>query len=104
MEVEKDVDVTPEQKQIILDLLKKHIPDTEVWAYGSRAKRTAKSYSDLDVMVFATEEQMDHVCELKEALEESDLPFRVDLFIWDKTPERFRKNVREKYIVLQKKL
>jgi type I restriction enzyme S subunit len=37
---------------------------------------------------------------LKEALEESNLPFRVDLLVWDKLPENFQRNIEEGYMVL----
>ena len=43
-------------------------------------------------MVFATPEQNGRVGALREAFEESNLPFRVDLFVWDEVPESFRRN------------
>lgn len=96
------IDITLEQREIVLSLLKRYLPNTEVWAYGSRVQWKAKPYSDLDMVAFATEEQANNVFELKEAFEESDLPFRVDLFIWDKVPERFHKNIKKEHIILQK--
>ena len=32
--------------------------------------------------------------------EESNLPFRVDLFVWDDVPEQFRKRIEAEYVVL----
>ena len=49
--------------------------------------------SDLDLVVFATPKQCRRVGDLREAFEESDLPFRVDLFVWDEIPENFRERV-----------
>ncbi|MBS0298447.1 MAG: hypothetical protein JSR32_00715 [Proteobacteria bacterium] len=40
------------------------------------------------------------VAALKEALEESQLPFRVDLFVWDEIPARFRDNIQRAYVIL----
>ncbi|GHU15357.1 hypothetical protein FACS1894163_01780 [Spirochaetia bacterium] len=37
---------------------------------------------------------------LKEAFEESNLPFRVDLLEWDGIPERFRENIKAEYVVI----
>ena len=71
--------------------------------YGSRAKWTARPQSDLDIVVFATPEQSSQVFALGEAFEESNLPFRVDLFVWDDVPERFRKHIKQDYVVLMKK-
>lgn len=76
------------------------IPDTEVWAYGSRVKGTAKSYSDLDLIVFTKPEQRRAQFDLEEAFEESDLPFRVDLFSWDEIPEQFQENIKRNKVLL----
>ena len=48
--------------------------------------------------------ELKEVFELKEAFEESDLPFRVDFFVWDEVPEKFHKNIRSEYFLLQKRL
>ena len=94
MGIKKNIDVSPDQRKIISDLLKRYIPNTEVWAYGSRVKWTAKPHSDLDMVAFTTKEQETSVFDLREAFEESDLPFRVDFFVWDEVPEKFHKNIR----------
>ena len=102
MGVKDNLDVSVVQKKIVLDLLKRYIPDTEVWAYGSRVTGMAKTYSDLDMVAFSSKEQENQIFDLKEAFEESDLPFRVDLFVWDKIPCRFHENIKSRHVVLQK--
>jgi hypothetical protein len=37
---------------------------------------------------------------LREALEESNLPFRVDLFAWDEVPESFKANIEKESVCL----
>lgn len=96
-----NIDLTVTQRKKITTLLKRYVPNTEVWAYGSRGKFTAKPNSDLDMVVFVDKEQSTAVFELKEAFEESDLPFRVDLFVWNEVPEKFHKNIKEERVVLQ---
>ncbi|WP_292922135.1 nucleotidyltransferase domain-containing protein [Nitrosomonas sp.] len=71
------------------------LPDITIWAYGSRIKGAARPQSDLDLAVFASAGQKRAVAALKEALEESQLPFRVDLFIWDEIPAQFRENIQQ---------
>ena len=68
--------------------------------YGSRVKWTSRPQSDLDLVVFATPEQRPQVGDLREAFEESNLPFRVDLFVWDDVPDSFRKQIQEEHVVL----
>ena len=78
------------------------LPDTEVWAYGSRVKGAARPASDLDLVTFASASQKEAVSRLRESFDESALPFRVALFIWDKVLQEFRKNIEEVGVVVQK--
>ncbi|MCY3822872.1 MAG: nucleotidyltransferase domain-containing protein [Nitrospinae bacterium] len=94
------VDITEAQRKQILALLNKHLPNTAAWVYGSRAKGKARPKSDLDMVVFAGHAKSRRVYDLKEAFEESNLPFRVDVFMWDSMPERFRERVLSDHIVL----
>ena len=95
------IDIAPTEKKTLLRLLKYYLPNTEIWAYGSRVKWTSRPASDLDLVAFASPEQKAAISKLREALETSSLPFRVDLFIWDAVPETFRESIKEKHLVLQ---
>ena len=100
MGVDRPIDVTADQRKTLLALLKRHLPNTTAWVYGSRVKWTARPQSDLDLVVFAKSDQERCVSELREAFEESNLPFRVDLFVWDAVPEQFRKQIEAEHVVL----
>ena len=56
-------------------------------------KWTSRPSSDLDLVAFAGPEQQRQVGDLREAFEESNLPFRVDLLVWDEIPESFREEI-----------
>ncbi len=101
MGVDQAIDITTEERKTILILLERHLPGTSAWIYGSRAKWVSSPKSDLDLVVFATPEQQQQVGDLQEAFEESDLPFRVDLFVWDEMPEEFRQQIRKEHVVLR---
>ena len=103
MGIDRAIDITAEQRKTILALLERHLPNAAAWVYGSRAKWTSRPQSDLDLVVFATPEQARRVSDLREAFEESNLPFRVDLFVWDDVPERFRKQIEADHVVLVEK-
>jgi len=92
--------ITPEQREILLRLLDRHMPGATVWAYGSRVKKTSWPSSDLDLVAFAGREQSMRLHDLREDLEESDLPFRVDMFVWSQTPRAFREQIRKNCAVL----
>ena len=101
MEVAIHIDISPQHLSIIRDLLHKYIPDTAVWAFGSRVKFTAKPSSDLDLVAFIREEQKSRFSELKEALEESNVPFRIDLHSWNELPDVFKHTIEQEYAVVQ---
>ena len=100
MGVAAAIDVTAEQQKTIQALLRRYLPGTAVWAYGSRVKWTSRPQSDLDLVVFATPRQRHQVGNLREAFEESNLPFRVDLFVWDDVPASFRTRIEAEHVPL----
>ncbi len=95
-----NLDISQQQLESLLALLHRHLPGVTVWAYGSRVKGTARPNSDLDLVVFTTPAQRTEVCGLTDALEESNIPFRVDLHVWDEVPDRFHEIIRNEYLVL----
>lgn len=104
MGVAPAIDLTPEQRRTVLALLSRHLPNTTVWVYGSRAKWTSQPGSDLDLVAFANPAQSPRIAELQEAFDESYLPFPVDLFVWDDVPKDFRKRIEAEHVVLTKKV
>ena len=73
------IDISAEQWNIVRQILQNFIPHSEVWAFGSRARRNARSFSDLDLAIFAkTPLEPRLAAEIAEAFTESDLPWKVD--------------------------
>ena len=96
------LDLRPEHWAMVRDILATQIPDREVLAFGSRARGQAKPYSDLDLAVLGDDPLGLHkVAELKEAFEESDLPFKVDVVEWAQTDARFRDVIRRDAVRVQ---
>lgn len=85
-------------------LIATHLPEEEVWAYGSRVTGTAHDTSDLDLVVRHPADlkvrQGAAFWDLKEAFSESNLPFLVDLFDWAALPPAFRDNIAEQHVLL----
>ena len=101
MSKEQLIDLDKKQLGLLKEIIKQHIPNKTVWAYGSRISWKANERSDLDLVVFdcdATE-----IIELREAFEESDLLISVDVMDWENIPENFKENIKEKCVVLQEK-
>ena len=88
----------------VLNILCAHVPEYDVWAFGSRVHgRNLKPFSDLDLVII-TAEPLDllRLADLKEAFFESDLPFKVDLLDWATVNARFRQVIEKEYAVLKK--
>lgn len=97
------IDVSDKYLKIILDILGRFIPECEVRVFGSRCKGKAKKYSDLDLAIVGKEKiDTNKIIEIKDAFEESDLPYRVDVLDWNAISENFKKIINEKYEVIQK--
>ena len=94
-------DISANHLSMLREILNKYIPGVQVWAHGSRVKQAAKAYSDLDLVVFSSPSQSAKVSALREELLESDIPFLVDIMVWDEIPESFRRIVEESYFVIQ---
>ena len=85
-------------------ILHQKVPQLEVWAFGSRARHTAKPYSDLDLAVI-TEQPLSlaQLADIKDAFDSSDLAIRVDVVDWAATSDAFRQFIAQDKVVVQKR-
>lgn len=81
----------------------KNILDNEqiedVYVFGSRAKGNAKKLSDLDLLIKKPTSR-EQISRLSTAFDESDLPYKVDIVIWDEISDNFKENIRGDLILL----
>lgn len=97
------IDLKPRDWEIVRDILARHVPQYEVWAFGSRTKGTAKEYSDLDLAIISDEPlTLPLSASLVDEFVESDLPMKVDVVDWATTSEAFRKIIEQNKIVIQR--
>ena len=98
------LDLPHRHRRQVEALLDKHIPDTEVWAYGSRVTGMSHAASDLDLVLRSpTLEQIPaaRLASLEEAFEQSNIPILIQAHDWARLPERFHKEIEQQYVVLQ---
>jgi uncharacterized protein len=75
----------------------------EVWAYGSRVNGDAHDGSDLDLVIRTPSLQkmpLDMYLDLKEKIQESNIPIVVELFDWARLPHSFYPNIEARHEVL----
>lgn len=96
------IDIRPDHWGIVRDILRKHVPQYTVWAFGSRAKWNAKEYSDLDLAIITDEPlPLSISAALDNDFSESDLPWKVDVVDWATTSEAFRRVIAQDKVVVQ---
>ncbi|RME89902.1 MAG: nucleotidyltransferase domain-containing protein [Anaerolineae bacterium] len=85
-------------RRIVLSGLKGHA--ARVYLFGSRARGEARRTSDIDVAVLPLEPIPAYVlAEIRAALEESDVIYRVDLVNLAEADEKLRRRVEEEGIL-----
>lgn len=92
MSKDLSLDLSTDHRRIVLDILDAHLPAAAaVWAFGSRVSGRARPYSDLDLAIDAGRRlTIDETSLLREAFDESDLPYRVDIVDWQAISPDFR--------------
>lgn len=97
------IEINTDHLEIIKNILSKHLPqNTHVWVFGSRAKGTAKKYSDLDLAI-----DMNNACMplkvltvLMNDFEESLLPYKVDIIDLNSITSDFHQMIEKESIRL----
>jgi hypothetical protein len=85
------IDLDAKQLETVRKIVREHFPDCSVKVFGSRARATAKPYSDLDIAIICPEKiPMKKMHEIQEAFEISDLPIRVDVVDYNSVSEKFQ--------------
>lgn len=87
--------IEPEHLALVREILRRHIPNREVRAFGSRVHgRGMRKFSDLDLVVMGDETlPLTLYARLKHDFSESDLPFRVDVAEWRELSDALRHNI-----------
>jgi predicted nucleotidyltransferase len=97
------IDLKPRHREQLESLLRQHLPDVEVWAYGSRVSGESHEGSDLDLVLRGpglTLILFSALCDLQDALCESTIPFLVEVRDWARLPESFHREIERGYVVL----
>ncbi len=96
------IDVAAADLAEIRRILREHLPQCEVRAFGSRVTGKAKPWSDLDLAVAGPAViPWNALSELTEAFQASELPFRVEVMDWWAASPAFQQVIDENYVVIQ---
>jgi len=84
-------------------LIREHLPDVEVWAYGSRVNGRCHEGSDLDLVLRGPGLEkipVEQLAVFGDALRESTIPFLVEARDWAWLPEEFRQEAKRDHVEL----
>ena len=97
-------DISSNQLKIIHSILLSYLPQcTTVWVFGSRVEKAPKKYSDLDLIIDCNSSPISDLIliNLREAFDESDLPYKVDLVDWNTLSQSFKNQIQNKELLLE---
>ena len=97
------LDVPETHRRTLVSLLRQHLPDVEVWAYGSRINGRGHDGSDLDLALRGPgleEIPSGRLADFEEALRGSTIPFLVEARDWTRLPKRFQREIEREHVVL----
>lgn len=95
------IDIRPDLLKIIQDILVEHVPECDVFVFGSRAKWTAQDTSDLDLCVKGSEAlSLKTLAALRDAFSLSRIPYKVDVVDWHRISDSFRQAIQEDLLPL----
>ena len=96
------VDIRPDHLEIVQGILREYLPEgVKVWVFGSRANWTTKDSSDLD-LALEGENALSHklLGVLKDAFDDSTLPYTVDVVDLNRIRGSFRQIVESQRVLL----
>ncbi|MCY3793236.1 MAG: restriction endonuclease subunit S [Gammaproteobacteria bacterium] len=91
----------PRHRRMLESLLQEHLPEVEVWAYGSRVTGRSHEGSDLDLVLRGPglgKIPVGQLADFEEAVRESNIPFLVEARDWARLPERFHSEIQSRYV------
>ena len=95
--------VSARHRRVLEALLREHLPDVEVWAYGSRVNGLGHDGSDLDLVLRGPGLEkipIDRLMDFEEAVRESTIPFLVEARDWARLPERIHREIERGYVAV----
>ena len=95
--------VEQRHQDILIKIISSFLPTAAIYLYGSRARNDARGGSDIDLAIDAGSSVDWHVIALiKEAIEESTIPFFVDITDINEVSDDFKNEITKEWQVWKK--
>lgn len=96
------MDIEARHLEIIKNILKELIPTAKVYVFGSRAKDSAKKYSDLDLAIDLNQGKLDLsiMAKLCSVFEQTTIPYKIDIVDLNNISSEFKNNIEPDFVEL----
>lgn len=95
------IKLSEKELDIVVTILKKYVPNFEIFIFGSRYNGNTHEHSDLDIAIKGREKiDLLRFAELRDDFQNSDLPFRVDLIDFNRISPEFQSIILNNSIIL----
>lgn len=96
------MDIEARHLEIIKNILKELIPTAKVYVFGSRAKGSAKKYSDLDLAIDLNQDKLDLsiMAKLCSAFAQTTIPYKIDIVDLNNISSEFKNNIEPDFVEL----
>lgn len=82
------MNLEPEFIFLIKNCVKKNFPQAKIFIFGSRAKENNRKFSDIDIAIKDSKINSQKLAKTRFELEESSLPYKVDLVDYDELDKK----------------
>ena len=89
--------------EMLINIFEDYCPQVEVYAYGSRINGNAHDGSDLDLTIKNFPKDK-YLFELKELISESNVPFLVDINVFENLPQSFKDEIDKNNVKIYPKI
>ena len=96
------LDLPTRYREELEGLLREHVPEAEVWAYGSRVNGQSHEDSDLDLALRGPRlEPLDGgFHDLLEAIQQANMPIQVQAHDWARLPDSVHREIERDHVVM----
>ena len=93
------LDFPPQYMKVLNEIIHEHIPDAEIWAFGSRVTQQHHDASDLDLTVHNVE-SVESLDDFRTAVINSNIPVLIDILNWESIPQSFKDEIQKRHVVI----
>lgn len=89
-------------KEELLEIIHKHVPDCQVYLFGSRARQTHREGADIDIALDAgVKIDFKIIFKIKDEIEETTIPVFVDIIDINSVSDSFKNEIKQEMILWQ---